>query len=63
MDKYDSILHLPHHQSQTHPQMSLEDRAAQFTPFSVLNGLEDALRAAEERNAAQYNKPEPTDGP
>ena len=40
---YDDILHLPHHVSETHPQMSMLDRAAQFSPFSALTGYEAAI--------------------
>lgn len=43
MGAYDDIIHLPHHQSKTHPQMSLYDRAAQFSPFRALTGFEDAI--------------------
>ena len=42
--KYDDILHLPHHVSKRHPQMSLQNRAAQFSPFAALTGHEDAIR-------------------
>lgn len=35
-DNYDDIINLPHHVSQTHPRMSLLDRAAQFAPFSAV---------------------------
>ncbi len=38
---YDDIIHLPHHVSVVHPQMSLYDRAAQFAPFKALTGYED----------------------
>ena len=38
---YDDIIHLPHHVSTLHPQMSLYDRAAQFAPFKALTGYED----------------------
>ena len=40
---YDDILHLPHHVSEKHPQMSMIDRAAQFSPFAALTGYEDAI--------------------
>ena len=38
--KYDDIIDLPHHQSKNHPQMSMLDRAAQFSPFAALTGFE-----------------------
>lgn len=41
--RYDDIIDLPHHVSKTHPQMSLHDRAAQFSPFAALTGYEDAV--------------------
>ena len=43
-DKYDDILHLPHHVSQKHPQMSMQERAAQFSPFAALTGYGDAIQ-------------------
>ena len=42
--KYEDILHLPHPDSPKHPRMSLYDRAAQFSPFAALTGLDAALR-------------------
>ena len=44
--RYDSIKKLPHHQSATRPHMSLNDRAAQFSPFAALTGYEDAVAEA-----------------
>ena len=41
--KYDDIINLPHHISKKHPQMSMEERAAQFAPFAALVGYEDAV--------------------
>ena len=41
---YDDIINLPHHQSKTHPHMSLHDRAAQFAPFAALTGYDDMVR-------------------
>ena len=40
---YEDIIHLPHHISKHHPQMSMDNRAAQFSPFSALTGYEEAL--------------------
>jgi hypothetical protein len=45
--KYDDLLYLPHHQSKKHPQMSLPDRAAQFSSFAALRGHEEAIQEKE----------------
>ncbi|MDE5910240.1 MAG: YolD-like family protein [Lachnospiraceae bacterium] len=44
---YDDIIRLPHHISETHPQMTIRNRAAQFSPFAALSGYEDALEETE----------------
>ena len=41
---YDDIINLPHHVSTRHPQMSMYDRAAQFSPFAALTGYDDAIQ-------------------
>lgn len=46
MGKYDDILGLPHHQSDRRPHMSLQNRAAQFSPFAALTGYEAAISEA-----------------
>ncbi|MFQ6804640.1 MAG: hypothetical protein ACLRT5_07110 [Lachnospiraceae bacterium] len=43
---YDDIINLPHHVSKTRPQMSMQDRAAQFSPFAALTGYGDAIKEA-----------------
>jgi hypothetical protein len=52
-DNYDDILSLPHPTSRTHPRMSRQDRAAQFSPFAALTGYEavvkETARLTEER--------------
>ena len=35
---------MPHHVSSTRAQLSMEDRAAQFSPFAALTGHEAAIR-------------------
>lgn len=37
--KYDAILHLPHHVSEKHPPIPMEERAAQFSPYAALTGF------------------------
>lgn len=41
--QYDDIINLPHHVSMKRPQMSMFERAAQFSPFAALTGYEDAV--------------------
>lgn len=43
MNQYDDIINLPHHTSKNHPRMSIQNRAAQFSPFAALTGYEDAI--------------------
>ena len=42
--KYEDILNLPHHVSLNHPQMSMLERAAQFSPFAALSGHDAAIK-------------------
>lgn len=43
---YADIIQLPHHISATRPKMSMQDRAAQFSPFAALTGYDDAVNEA-----------------
>lgn len=47
MAKYDDIINLPHPKPQKHPRMSLENRAAQFSPFAALTGHNEAIKETE----------------
>lgn len=40
---YNDIINLPHYVSKKRPQMSMEDRAAQFAPFAALVGFDDGI--------------------
>ena len=40
---YADIIDLPHHVSDRHPHMSLQDRAAQFSPFAALSGYDEMI--------------------
>ena len=44
--KYAAIAGVPHHVSRVHPQMSMEDRAAQFSSFAALTGHQAAIEEA-----------------
>ena len=56
--KYGDILNLPHHVSETHPPMTIADRAAQFAPFAALTGYKEAIeeteRLAEKKIEREY---------
>lgn len=54
--KYDDIIHLPHHVSTRHPQMSLIDRAAQFSPFAALTGHDAAIKETQ-RHTDEWVEP------
>lgn len=43
-DKYNDIINLPHHVSEKHTRMSLEERSAQFAPFSALTGYDEVIK-------------------
>ena len=55
-EKYGDILNLPHHQSKVHPQMSIYDRAAQFSPFAALTGHEAAIKETARLTEEQVKK-------
>ena len=48
-DKYNDIINLPHHVSATRPQMSMMDRAAQFSPFAALTGYDSSINETARR--------------
>lgn len=56
-DKYDDIIGLPHYVSKTHPQMSLENRAAQFAPFAALSAYNDAINETTRLNDRMADPP------
>ena len=43
---YDDIVNLPHPTSKKHPRMSMEERAAQFSPFAALTGFGAVIQEA-----------------
>lgn len=50
-DRYLEIIKLSRPYSKKYPPMSLYDRAAQFAPFSALNGHSDKIEKAAKLNA------------
>lgn len=47
MDRYEKIRSLPHHVSEARPHLSMESRAAQFSPFAALTGYEELLEESD----------------
>ncbi len=47
LKKYGDIIDLPHHKSPNRKHMGMIERAAQFSPFAALTGLDDTMRATE----------------
>ena len=50
---YADIITLPHHISKVHPQMSMAQRAAQFSPFAALVGYEDVVEETARQTAPE----------
>lgn len=48
-EKYNDIINLPHHVSETRTRMSVESRAAQFLPFAALTGYDEAVHESARR--------------
>ena len=44
MEKYQNIINIDYPKSKNRKHMSLNDRAAQFAPFSALNGYEESIK-------------------
>lgn len=42
--KYDDMIDLPRHVSKVRQRMSIENRAAQFSPFAALTGYDEAVK-------------------
>lgn len=57
---YDDIINLPHHVSDKRPQMSMQDRAAQFSPFAALTGYDSAIRETARLTDAKFELTEET---
>ena len=41
--RYDDMLEMPHHESDSRPQMPLQKRAAQFAAYKALTGFDDNI--------------------
>ena len=53
---YEDIINLPHHVSKKHPQMSIEQRAAQFAAFAALTGYEEQIEKTGEEFVKKYEE-------
>ena len=43
MNTYSDIINYPHYELRKHQRMSIENRSAQFSPFSALTGYSDEI--------------------
>ena len=61
-DKYNDIINLPHHVSEKHVRMTIEERSAQFAPFSALTGYDDVIKetARETNSRIEINEEQKT---
>lgn len=48
---YDDMIDMPHHVSSVHPQMRMEERAAQFSPFAALTGYGAVIKETARQTA------------
>ncbi len=53
---YDDIINLPHHVSTSRPQMSMSDRAAQFSPFAALVGYDSEIDETAQLVSMRYEQ-------
>lgn len=58
--RYEDLLYLPHPTSRRHPRMSMQERAAQFSPFAALRGYGAAIRRAGQPVAERIEPDEET---
>ena len=61
MSRYDDIITLPHHVSPVRPAMSMNDRAAQFSPFAALTGHSAAIEETVEETVRLADKQDVSD--
>lgn len=54
--RYDDIIGLPHHRSQTHAHMNIHNRAAQFMPFAALTGYDDIIKQTEQASGESVER-------
>lgn len=54
---YNDIILLPHHVSETRPQMPRLGRAAQFAPFAALTGFDEIIDETAKINEERAEHP------
>ena len=51
MNNYDDIIAILHFEPKNHPRMSMEKRAAQFSPFQALTGYDELIKETGRRTS------------
>lgn len=61
MKDYSDIIDHPHYEPKNHPRMTMQNRAAQFSPFAALTGYGEAVSETARMVEERVLKEEPSD--
>lgn len=59
---YEDLFYKPHHESENHPKLSMEQRAAQFMPFAALTGFSESIEMTADKTVQAVLEKETASG-